>query len=449
MNGVLTVEPPKRFAPGQVLVFGFAGMILVGALLLSLPIASQSGTPTGILDALFTATSAVCVTGLVVVDTADHYSLFGELVILLLIQAGGLGFMTVSTLVALVLGRRIGLHERLVIREGFNQEELTGIVRLVLKVLATTVIAEAAGALLLSTRFIPDFGLARGVYFSIFHAVSAFNNAGFDLMGSFRSLTAYATDPVVTLTVMALVVTGGIGFTVITDVAQKRRFRQLTLHSKVVLVVTAFLLFFGALTIWLLERRNPLTIGGLGPGGQFLASLFQAVTPRTAGFNTIDIAAMYSSTWVFLIILMFIGASPGSTGGGVKTTTVGVLLATVWSTIRGDDDVVVMQRRIPLDIVRRALTIVSLAIMVLLVAAMVLWHTEHLAMIRLMFEATSAFGTVGLTTGITPTLSAGGRLMIIALMFTGRVGPLTLAAAIAARQKPAHFREPEGRIMVG
>lgn len=438
-----------KFSPGQILLLGFAGMILIGALLLTLPFASESGESLNFLDALFTATSAVCVTGLVVVDTATRFTTFGEVVIMLLIQAGGLGFMTVSTLIALALRRRVSLQDRLVIREGLNQESLAGVVRLVRMVTLTTATIELTGLLLLSLRFVPQFGLGRGLYYSLFHSVSAFNNAGFDLMGGFRNLTGYVTDPLVSLTISALIVLGGIGFTVISEVRRRRDFHKLSLHSKLVLTFTAVLIAGGALGFWLLERQNPATLGRLPLGGQLLASLFQSITPRTAGFNTVDLSALYPSTWMLLIMLMFIGASPGSTGGGVKTSTIGVLLATVWAAIRGEPDTVLFRRRIPADTIRRSLAIVTLALLLLLVTTMILSRTEQFLTIRLLFEATSAFATVGLTTGITPELSATGRILMILLMYTGRVGPLTLAAAIATRLKQQRLREAEERVMVG
>lgn len=284
---------------------------------------------------------------------------------------------------------------------------------------------------------------------ALFHAVSAFNNAGFDLMGGFKSLTDYVADPVVSLTIAALIVLGGIGFTVIFDLTRRPGLCRLTLHSKVVLSLTFALIAGGTLAFWLLERHNPQTLGRLSPGGQFLASLFQSITPRTAGFNTVDMTALHPATWLFLIVLMFIGASPGSTGGGVKTSTVGILLATVWATIRGETDTVMFRRRIPAELVRRSLTIITLAALLLLTATMVAAHTEPFPIIRLLFEATSAFGTVGLTTGITPELSVTGRILMILLMYTGRVGPLTLAAAVAARQKQTPIRHAEERVLVG
>lgn len=440
---------PKRFSPAQVLLLGFAGMILAGGLLLATPWASETGHPLRFLDALFTSTSAVCVTGLVVVDTADQFSTFGEIVVMLLIQAGGLGFMTVSTLIALALGRRVSLQERLVIREGLNGDSLTGIVRLVRAVVLTTAVIELTGMSLLATRFIPEYGAGKGLYFSLFHAVSAFNNAGFDVLGGFRNLTPYVEDPVISLTISALIVLGGLGYTVIFDLTRKRQVDKLTVHSKLVISITLALITLGAGLIWLFEHNNPQTLGSLSPTGQLLAAIFQSITPRTAGFNTVNMSALRSSTWILMIVLMFIGASPGSTGGGVKTSTIGVIFATVLAAIRGDADTVIFRRRISAELVRRSLAIVTLASLLLLVTTMLLTFTEKFSPVQLLFEATSAFGTVGLTTGITTKVSDIGRVLLIALMYTGRVGPLTLAAAIAARQKQHRTRLAEGRVLVG
>lgn len=451
LNGTApSVRSPRHFSPSKILVLGFAGVILVGTLLLYLPPASASGRSLSLVDALFTATSAVCVTGLVVVDTADHFSLFGELVVLLLIQAGGLGFMTLSTLVALALGRRITLQDRLVIREGFNQHSLTGVVRLVQLVLVASAGFELLGAALLALRFVPQFGAARGLYLSVFHSVSAFNNAGFDLMGGFHSLQAYAVDPLVNLTVSGLIILGGLGFTVLFELGGRSIRHPLSLHTRLVLSVTGVLLGVGTVLFWLLERHNLHSLGRLTLGGQLLASFFHSVTARTAGFATLNLAVLHPSTLLLLAILMFVGASPGSTGGGVKTSTVGVLLATVWATVHGSgDDVVVLGRRIPPELVRRALAIVVLAVLALLATALLLTATEKQPAFDLLFETISAFGTVGLTTGLTPSLSPVGRLLLVLLMFVGRVGPLTLAASIATRCKSPGLRHAEGRVMVG
>ncbi|HHV63236.1 MAG TPA: Trk family potassium uptake protein [Firmicutes bacterium] len=439
----------QRLTPSQVLVIGFAGLIFLGAILLSLPIASRDGQPLRFINALFTATSAVCVTGLVVVDTHDQFSLFGQLVIILLIQAGGLGIMVVSTLIALVLGRRIGLRGRILIQEAMNQFTLEGMIRLIKQVIAVTAIVEGTGALLLAFRFIPQMGFVKGLYYGVFHAVSAFCNAGFDLFGGFRSLIGYRDDVLVNLVMTSLIITGGIGFAVITDVWQYFKTKHLALNSKIVLAVTAALILIGTATILLLEWDNPRTMGDLPLGSKILSSYFQAVTPRTAGFNTLPIGDMRSATLFFIIILMFIGASPGSTGGGIKTTTFGVLVIAVWSVVRGREDSEAFGRRIPHRAVYRALAVAMISLTLVVVVTMLLSITERVTFIRVLFEATSAFGTVGLSTGITPGLTAIGKIAIILTMFAGRVGPLTIATAIAQRLCINGVKFPEERVMVG
>ncbi|MGE5577728.1 MAG: TrkH family potassium uptake protein [Syntrophothermus sp.] len=438
-----------NLSPAQALVFGFAALIFAGGILLSLPISSATSKPVPFLDALFTATSAVCVTGLVVVDTATRYSIFGQVVILLLIQMGGLGIMTMTTLLALLLGKRINLRERLRIQEGLNQYSMAGVVALTKTVLIMSMLFEGTGALLLAFRFVPEFGWGRGLYFSLFHSVSAFNNAGFDLMGNFLSLTRYVADPLVSLTIAGLIIFGGLGFTVILGIYRKRRFSRLSFHAKLVLIITVVLLALGTIVILALEYGNNATIGRLSFGDKLLASFFQSVTPRTAGFNTVDIGKMRSASLFFLIMLMFIGASPASTGGGIKTTTAGVLLLAVWSMVRGNRDVEALHRRIPGEIVLRALTVAILAMLLLVGATMLLSITEPFEFLKILFEATSAFATVGLTTGITPSLSAAGKILIIILMYSGRVGPMTVAVAVANRQKVAPIRHPEEKVVVG
>lgn len=433
--------------PAQTIVAGFATIILVGAVLLSLPISSAAGTSTPFLTALFTATSAVCVTGLVVVDTGTYYSLFGQLVILVLIQLGGLGYMTVATLMALIVGRRIGLRERIVLQEAHNLYTVGGVVRFTRNVVLITAAIELVGALLLSLRFVPEMGLARGVYVGIFHSISAFNNAGFDVMGGFRSLTGYAHDLPVNLIVAALIITGGLGFIVLSDLAARRR--RLSLHSRIVLTASGALIGLGVALIILLEYSNPRTLEPLPPLQQLLAAFFQSVTPRTAGFNTIDIAHLREPTLMLLIALMFIGASPGGTGGGIKTTTFVAPMAVIISMLRGRTDPELFRRRLPPVVVYKAVTIALVAVAFVVTMSTALSFVERIDFVQALFEVTSAFGTVGLSTGITPDLTAAGRLLIIATIFIGRVGLLTVAFALTRRQQALNYRYPEERILVG
>lgn len=439
----------QKLSPAQILVLGFAAVILTGALLLTLPIASASGNSTSFIDALFTSTSAVCVTGLVVVDTGTHYSVFGQVVIMLLIQIGGLGFMTMATLFAFIIGKKIRLRERLIMQEALNQVTIEGVVRLARSVLLITAIIEGAAAVILAMRWIPEFGLTKGLYFGLFHAVSAFNNAGFDLFGHFRSLTPYVSDFTVNIVISSLIILGGIGFTVIAEVISKKNWRKFSLHTKSVLTITAILLVGGMISIFLLEYSNPKTLGTLGIGSRILASWFQSVTPRTAGFNSLDIASLRSATQFLIIILMFIGASPNSTGGGIKTSTVGVLFSTVWSNIRGNQDVELFERRLPKDVIFRSLTISLASLALVGFVTMLLSITEKADFLTILFETTSAFGTVGLTMGLTTKLSLIGKLAITLTMYAGRVGPVTIAFAMAQKQHKPIFHYAEEKIIVG
>lgn len=438
-----------KFKPTQILAFGFAALILIGSLLLSLPLASRNGQSVGFLNALFTATSAVCVTGLVVVDTFTQYSLFGQLVILFLIQIGGLGIMTMATLIFLIMGKKITLRERLVMQEALNQGTLSGLVKLTRYIISTTIVFEGTGAILLSFRFVKIYGFCKGIYFGIFHAVSAFNNAGFDLIGNFRSLTPFVEDPLVNIVVMTLIISGGLGFSVLYDIFTTRSFHKLSLHSKVVLTSTAALLSLGFVSYYILEFSNTKTLGSLSPLGKILAAAFQSVTSRTAGFNTIDLLNMTMPSKYITILLMFIGASPGSTGGGIKTSTFASILMMIYTVIASKEDVEVYQKRIPHDNIFKAVSIAVISLMLVFLSSLFLTITEHADFLKILFETTSAFGTVGLSLGITPELSKLGKLIIIFTMFAGRVGPLTLVLALGSRKKKAILKYPEERILVG
>jgi trk system potassium uptake protein TrkH len=434
--------------PSQVLVLGFALVIFFGALLLTLPQATQNGLGLPFLNAVFTATSAVCVTGLVVVDTATTFTNFGQWVILLLIQVGGLGFMTFATLFAMILGRRITLKQRLLLQEALNQVSVEGIVRLVRSVLKISFAIEAIGALILTLRWQSDFGWSKALYYGIFHSVSAFNNAGFDLFGNFSSLTAYVGDPVVNITIMLLIICGGLGFIVLADLlGPRKRYR---LHTKIVLQVSAALILIGAVVIFLMEFTNPKTLGPLPIGTKVLAAFFQSVSPRTAGFNTLNLAGMYDTTLLSMIVLMFIGASPGSTGGGIKTTTFIAMVLSVLSTYRSDPHVVLGGRTLPKDVIQKAWAITTSAAVLVFLIVSILSLTERTDLLTVLFEVTSAFGTVGLSLGITPYLTDVGKMAIILTMFIGRVGPLTLAFVLSQKKnKKAHIKYPDERIMIG
>lgn len=439
----------SKWSPPRILVSGFAAIILLGGLLLSLPFAAADGTSTRFLDAVFTATSATCVTGLVVVDTGTHYSLAGQLIILTLIQVGGIGFMTMATLFALVLRRRISLRERLILQEAMNQTSMEGIVRLIRRVVFYSLAIEAAGAVLFAARFAFDMPFGRAAYFGVWHAVSLFNNAGFDLFGNYRSLTIYVDDPLVNAVAMLLIILGGIGFVVMADVIDIRKNRKLSLHTKVVLSMTGTLILFGALVVLIFEYSNPATLGALDWKGKLLASLFQSVTARTAGANSVDEGSLLQATQFLVIILMFIGASPGSTGGGIKTTTFTTLVGAVIAMIRGREDIVLFRYRLARERIFKALTITMLSLALVIAVTMVLATLEDRAFLRILFEAVSAFGTVGLSTGITPELSDPGRIILMLTMFAGRLGPLTLAYALQPRAEKELYRHPEGKIIIG
>jgi trk system potassium uptake protein TrkH len=443
----------SELTPARILVLGFGGIILVGATLLTLSIASKDGQRLRFLDALFTATSAVCVTGLVVVDTGSHFTRFGQTVIISLIQIGGLGFMTMSTLFAMAVGKKIGLKERMLIQESFNQYSLAGLVRLIRNVVLVTLAFEVAGGLILTIRFLWDFPVDRALAFGFFHSISAFCNAGFDLFGQaygpFSSITHYVSDWVVSGIIGGLVVCGGLGFPTIMEIARYPRCHKLSLHAKVVIKMTTVLIVVGALIILAIELNNGKTMGGLDVSGKFLGAVFQAITPRTAGFNTMAIDQLHSATWFFLVILMFIGASPSSTGGGVKTTTLGVMIATIITTIKGKDDVELFERRVPKDLVYKAVTIITFGLGWVGFVSLVMSLVEPFAFLRIFFEVMSAFGTVGLTTGITPDLTDISRILLMLTMFIGRVGILTVTMALFKSYKPDSSKFIEERLVIG
>ncbi|MFW6264880.1 MAG: TrkH family potassium uptake protein [Bacillota bacterium] len=481
---MLSLNPISRheFTPAQYLVMGYLAVIIIGTILLTLPIATTAEGSLDIISALFTATSATCVTGLIVLNTSTAFTVFGQVVIMILIQIGGLGIMTMSTMMAFIIGKKISLRERLIIQEDLNQFKISGVVRLVWYVIAVAFTIQGIGVLILFTRLIKDYNFIRAIYFSIFHAVSAFNNAGFDLFGN--SLENYIGDPTINLVIMGLIIIGGIGFAVIAELynsfhnncslmrdelnlkeksfkqkinsisnyIRKNKFiaiRKTSLQTKIVLLITLILIMVGFLSFFALEYTNEATIANLDFGEKVLSSLFLSVTPRTAGFNTLPTGSLRSSTLFLIIVLMFIGASPGSTGGGIKTTTFGVLLITVWSLVTGKSDVEIFKRRVEQDIIYKAVAIIMLSLILVFFITIILTVTEGMPFLTVFFEAVSAFGTVGLSTGITPDLSNTGRLLITITMFAGRVGPLTLAVAFAERRSNARYHYPKEKIMVG
>ena len=441
-------------APPQLLALHIAGLIAVGTVLLALPLAAEPGQHVSLVDAFFTSTSAVCVTGLVVIDVPNVLSLFGEITLMLLIQAGGLGYMTISTLVAVALGKRVTLQERLTLQEALNVYTSEGLLRFASLVLRFTLALELAGAAVLAVRWIPELGVLQGSYVSLFHAVSAFNNAGFSLFSD--NLVRYRGDLTINLVITSLIICGGLGFLVLSELVRLRRRAALSVHTKLVLAMTAILVCGGTLAIFLLERGNPRTLGPLGAGEALLASYFQSVTPRTAGFNTLDIGALAPPTLFLIILLMFVGASPGGTGGGIKTTTFGIILAALWTTIRGRSEPVVFRRRLAPDLVARAFFISLTAFVAVNLIGWFVLFAERSDFLGTIFETTSAFGTVGLSMGrsgsvlsLSGHFSAAGKLLEAGMMYLGRVGPLTLAVALAGGAERVRLRHPEAKVLIG
>ncbi len=458
-NNIRREKPHRKWLlkPAQLIVLSFLATILIGTLLLALPIANRDGHWLSFVDALFTATSAVCVTGLVVVPTALTFTGFGQAILLLLIQIGGLGLMTLSSLVMVLLGRKLTLKDRLALQEALNRDEMTGVVRLVKVILFTTLMIEGIGALLLMPVFVVNNG-GIGVWQAVFTAISAFCNAGFDILGTasnpFGSLTAYTGNVVVTLTVMMLIFLGGIGFAVISDVLRcKFRIGKMQMHTKLVLLISIALVLVGFLFFVIAEQHHSMdTLSG---GSKILAALFQSITARTAGFNTVDIAKMHPASRVFMMMLMFVGASPGSTGGGIKTTTLALIVCMMISGLKSKDDIVIMKRNIRPKNAYKAIAVILLGFTLVMSLTGILTITESAALEanvftveNLMFEAFSAFGTVGLTTGVTPLLTIGGRIAVMIVMFFGRVGPITISLMFISKETELiHY--PEGSLMIG
>lgn len=444
-----------NIAPTRIIVLSFAILILTGAFLLTLPAASRDGKSIGFINALFTATSASCVTGLVVVDTYNHWTLMGQLIILSLIQTGGLGIVTLASFFTVLLGRKMSLRGMLLTQESINHFSFEGVLRLVKYIIFFTLGTELLGASLLSISFVPQFGL-KGIYLGVFHSISAFCNAGFDLMGilgkgEFVSLTSFNNNPLVIYTIALLIAVGGLGFMVWKDLYDFPKNKSFFLHTKVVLVITFILIVSGAILYYIFESNNPATMGQLNFFGKVNASVFQSITPRTAGYNSLPINEMNEISKFTTIILMFIGAAPGSTAGGIKVTTFGVMLFAVLSQIKGSGETTIFKRRVSSAIVLKALTITGMSAALVLVITTIILAIEGKPFLNVLYEVTSAFGTVGLSTGITPSLHSSSKLLLILTMFLGRVGPVTFAIALSmkANRKDIDITYPEGKIVVG
>lgn len=437
----------RKLSSFQIILLGFAGVILLGALILTLPISSKSHEWTSFIDALFTSTSAVCVTGLVVFDTATHWTIFGQIIILLLIQIGGMGVVTIAVSLAVASGKKIGLFSRETMKNAISAPNVSGIVRLTGFIIKGIFLIEIIGALIMLPVFNKDYG-AEGIWMAVFHSVSAFCNAGFDIMGTksgeFTSLTHYSAQPVINITIMLLIIVGGIGFLVWEDICKhKWRIREYRTQSKLVLIVTAALIVLPAVYFFFFE------CGDLPVTERILASLFQSVTPRTAGFNTINLTAISDTGLYLMIILMLIGGSPGSTAGGMKTTTIAVLFSSAFSVFRKKDNAEVMKRRVDDETVKTASAVFLMYVTLFLVGGMAISTIENLPITSCLYETASAVGTVGLTLGITPTLGSASKMILIMSMFFGRVGGLTLIYAAFGANKKQVAKLPADTIAVG
>ena len=435
----------------QYIAFGFFLLIMTGTFLLMLPISSKSGKGMDFLGALFTATSASCVTGLVVADTWTQWSLFGQLVVITMIQIGGLGFITIGVFLSILLRRRIGLRQRGLMQESTSALQIGGIVRLTKKIILGTAIFEGTGALLLAIRFIPQYGFFRGVFYSVFHSISAFCNAGFDLMGHqqpYNSLSAYYDDWLVNLVVMSLIIIGGIGFIVWDDLSKnKLQVHKYLLQTKIVLLVTAFLVFGGGAAFYFLEKDG--LMADMSISGKILTSLFSSVTARTAGFNTIDTGALSDGSKFLTIILMFIGGSPGSTAGGVKTTTIAVLLLYVYASIQRTYGVNILGRRLEEDVIKQASSVFVINLFLALFVSLVIMAIQPLSMSDTLFETFSAIGTAGMTTGVTRDLLPLSKFLVALLMYCGRIGSMSFAWAFTQQKRTIRVQNPVEKINVG
>ena len=453
------MDKKKRYlTTTQMIIISFFVTVFIGGVLLSLPFASASGRATPFIDALFTATTSVCVTGLVVVTTATHWSLLGKIIILILIQIGGLGVITITTTLMVAVGKKISLSSRILLGDAFNLETLKGLVRFLRRVFRGTFIVEGIGALCYVPVFVPEYGMIRGIWYSVFHAISAFCNAGIDIVGD-SSFVPYVHNIWVNVVTMALIIFGGIGFIVWWDVlhvireklagANRGMFNMLALHSKIALTMTVFLILSGTLLFALFEWSNPLTIGDFTPGQKLLAACFQSVTTRTAGIATISQKGLTVPSVITSMFLMFIGGSSVGTAGGVKVTTVAVVALSVAATVRGNNDVTCYGRRISNQIVRKSIAIIFISFLASMVAIICMCILENGESVDIIFEIYSALGTVGLSRDYTATIGLAGKIILCICMFLGRIGPITMVIAFTMRDTKTALRLPKGKITVG
>jgi trk system potassium uptake protein TrkH len=448
----------RKLTPIRIVVLSFLGLIITGGILLMFPFASVNHTFTNPITAFFTSTSAVCVTGLVVVDTGTYWSGIGKFIIISLIQFGGLGYMTIATFFLLAFNRQVSLGSRFILKEGLNVSHVSKIMQFAKTTLGIVAFFEGLGTIALTLRFMHDFPFWRALEMGAFHSVSAFCNAGFDIMGGFKSLTAYSNDLTVNLTVMTLIVMGGIGFyamwrvvNIVLDIFKRKHIAKMPLHIKIVFRTTFWLIVLGAGIILLFEWNNPHSIGLFTVRGKILAAFFHAITPRTAGFNTVAMSSLHQSTLFIIMLLMFIGGSPGGTAGGIKTTTFVIFFKSMFKAVLGKKHVELYGRTIKDDLVDKAVFIVGFAAITIVTSSLIILTVEHdqFTFLQVMFEVFSAFGTVGLSTGITPHLSDLSRLVIIATMFIGRVGPLSLLLSMVGRKRLPKVEYPSEEVAIG
>ena len=459
----------KEIGPTKILLISLIAVIIIGAFLLKLPICNNY--PMKIIDSIFVATSATCVTGLTTIVPIEQFTIIGQVILLALIQIGGIGLMTLISVVIITVGKKLNLSDRIIIKESLNQDSFRGLAKLIKKICIYTFIVEVVGAGLLAIRFIPDFGLGKGIWYSIFHSISAFCNAGFDLLGN-NSLISYSGDWIICLTIMFLIIIGGLGFTVwddiITNIKNKKKIHNLTVHTKIVLLITAILLLMGTIFTFILECDNMQTMNGDSLGTKILKSAFQSTTLRTAGFYSIPQSELTSVSKLLSICLMFIGGSPASTAGGIKTVTLGVIILLVINYIKGRQEINIFSRRISTNAINRAIVVISISIFIVIMAISMLLITENfekeknmdiqhsedinLSIVDIVFEVVSAFATVGLTLGITTQLSFAGKIIVILLMIIGRLGPITISIALFKKHKEvkqSKIQYPYGNILIG
>ena len=459
----------KEIGPTKILLISLIAVIIIGAFLLKLPICNNY--PIKTIDSIFVATSATCVTGLTTIVPIEQFTIIGQVILLALIQIGGIGLMTLISVVIITVGKKLNLSDRIIIKESLNQDSFRGLAKLIKKICIYTFIIEAVGAGLLAIRFIPGFGLGKGIWYSIFHSISAFCNAGFDLLGN-NSLISYSGDWIICLTIMFLIIIGGLGFTVwddiITNIKNKKKVHNLTVHTKIVFLITAILLLMGTIFTFILECDNMQTMNGDSLGTKILKSAFQSTTLRTAGFYSIPQSELTSVSKLLSICLMFIGGSPASTAGGIKTVTLGVIILLVINYIKGRQEINIFSRKISTNAINRAIVVISISIFIVIMAISMLLITENfekeknmdiqhsedinLSIVDIVFEVVSAFATVGLTLGITTQLSFAGKIIVILLMIIGRLGPITISIALFKKHKEAKQSKaqyPYGNILIG